>query len=317
MKPSDAKYQKKEAMIEQMTPEQVLNELKEKRLPTYGTAQERKDRLKKQFGIPIAKIKSGPSNSANNFSSSVVEPASMSQTNGMLQRKQTTTDKIDQIKYNRDQRRLKMEEARKLKSEREANNELQGIKVDVDFQVMVEQEKAKCTRSRLHQLADLMKISVCFKKRPVFQQELANGEIDVVSVHNPKITVHECKFKVDGVTKTVNNSEFKFDNAFGEKSTNEELYFYQVKPILDLIFNQGIVTIFAYGQTGSGKTYTMNGIQDIAVKDLFERGIDYWENHQRNFTVTVSMYEIYGGKIYDLLNDHQVLSIREDKNSTI
>ena len=49
----------------------------------------------------------------------------------------------------------------------------------------------------------------------------------------------------------------------------------------------------------------MNGIQDIAVKDLFERGIDYWENHQRNFTVTVSMYEIYGGKVYDLLNDHE------------
>jgi len=31
-----------------------------------------------------------------------------------------------------------MEEARKLKSERELNNELQGIKVDVDFQVRVE-----------------------------------------------------------------------------------------------------------------------------------------------------------------------------------
>jgi hypothetical protein len=38
---------------------------------------------------------------------------------------------------------MKMEEARKLKSEREANNELQGIKVDVDFQNMVEQEKVK------------------------------------------------------------------------------------------------------------------------------------------------------------------------------
>ena len=50
----------------------------------------------------------------------------------------TTTDKIDQIKINRDARRMKMEEARKLKSEREANNELQGIKVDVDFQNMVE-----------------------------------------------------------------------------------------------------------------------------------------------------------------------------------
>ena len=89
---------------------------------------------------------------------------------------------------------------------------------------------------------------------------MADGEIDVVTVHNPKITVHECKYKVDGVTKTVDNAEFKFDNSFPEESTNEELYFFQVRPILDLIFNQGIVTIFAYGQTGSGKTYTMNGI---------------------------------------------------------
>lgn len=40
-----------------MTPEQILNELKEKRLPTYGTAQERKERLKKQYGIN-AKAKS-------------------------------------------------------------------------------------------------------------------------------------------------------------------------------------------------------------------------------------------------------------------
>jgi hypothetical protein len=32
-----------------------------------------------------------------------------------------------------------MDDLRKLKTEREAMNELQGIKVDVDFQVMVEQ----------------------------------------------------------------------------------------------------------------------------------------------------------------------------------
>lgn len=196
---------------------------------------------------------------------------------------------------------------RKLRSEREANNELAGIKVDVDFQAMVENERRKIPSSKMHSFADSMKISVCFKKRPVFHHELADGEIDVVSVTNPKIIIHDCRFKVDGVTKTIENNDFKFDNAFDEHDTNEELYFFQVRPILDLIFNQGIVTIFAYGQTGSGKTYTMNGIQSTAVKDLFERGIDYWENHQRNFTVTVSMYEIYGGKLYDLLNDHQEL----------
>ena len=29
------------------------------------------------------------------------------------------------------------------------------------------------------------------------------------------------------------------------------------------------------------------------------------------------MYEIYGGKVYDLLNDHNELKLREDKNNTI
>ena len=47
-----------------------------------------------------------------------------------------------------------MEEARKLKSEREANNNLAGIKVDVDFQHMVEIEKTKCPKKKFHQMAD-------------------------------------------------------------------------------------------------------------------------------------------------------------------
>lgn len=34
-----------------MSNEEVVNELKEKKLPTFGTAQERKDRLKKHMGM--------------------------------------------------------------------------------------------------------------------------------------------------------------------------------------------------------------------------------------------------------------------------
>lgn len=114
--------------------EEILNELKDKRLPTYGTAQERRDRLKKQYGIaPKSKSQIGTNQSAN--PGSMIEPS--------LQKKGSTTDKIDQIKINRDARRLKMEEMRKLKSEREAHNDLHGIKVDVDFQVMVEDERKK------------------------------------------------------------------------------------------------------------------------------------------------------------------------------
>ena len=44
---------KKEMHIDAMSNEEVVNELKEKKLPTFGTAQERKDRLKKHYGKAI------------------------------------------------------------------------------------------------------------------------------------------------------------------------------------------------------------------------------------------------------------------------
>jgi kinesin family protein 2/24 len=87
------------------------------------------------------------------------------------------------------------------------------------------------------------------KKRPIFAGELANGkfqvqqftqilgEIDCVSASNPMMIVHECKYKVDGITKMIDNSEFQFDNAFSHEESNEDLYDYSVGPILDLAFN--------------------------------------------------------------------------------
>ena len=74
----------------------------------------------------------------------------------------------------------------------------------------------------------------------------------------------------------MDNSEFIFDNAFAHNETNDELYEFSIKPILDLVFNQGIVTVFAYGQTGSGKTFSMQGLQEAAIRDLFDRGITYF-----------------------------------------
>ena len=45
---------KKEMQIDSMSNDQVVNELKDKALPTFGTAQERKDRLKKANGKMIS-----------------------------------------------------------------------------------------------------------------------------------------------------------------------------------------------------------------------------------------------------------------------
>lgn len=89
-----------------------------------------------------------------------------------------------------------------------------------------------------------------------------------------------------------------------------DLYKSSMKPLLGLLVKQGIVTCFAYGQTGSGKTYTMNGLQELIVQELFELT-------KKNFTVIVSIFEIYGGRCLDLLNEKTVLNILEDKNGNI
>lgn len=86
---------------------------------------------------------------------------------------------------------------------------------------------------------------------------MSNGEIDCVSVVNPRMYIHECKIQIDGITKYLEDHEFYFDNSFGENNTTEEVYQYTLSSMINFVLNQGIVTCFAYGQTGSGKTYTM------------------------------------------------------------
>ena len=77
--------------------------------------------------------------------------------------------------------------------------------------------------------------------------------------------------------------------------------------------NKGIVTCFAYGQTGSGKTYTMKGIENLAINHLFEECQNmYGENN--NLSFYISFFEIYGGRLYDLLNNKNKLQVLDDQN---
>lgn len=81
-------------------------------------------------------------------------------------------------------------------------------------------------------------------------------------------------------------------------------------------------TIFAYGQTSSGKTHTMEGptIQDDQqrgiIPRMFQFIFDYIHNQAEEsteFTVKVSMFEIYNERIQDLLDSNRTnLTIKED-----
>ena len=194
---------------------------------------------------------------------------------------------------------------KQIKLQKEVSNQEQGIKWDVDFQIMVESEKGKVKEAREHCIPDMSKINICIRKRPLFQKEALKGDIDWVSCTNPAIIVHKCRFKVDGVTKYIDNGGFEFDNTFSEFESSDSLYYSSIQPQIDFLFDGGVVTCFAYGQTGSGKTYTMEGVQKLAVNDFFAGADIMKEETGRLFTFTVSYYEIYNGKIFDLLDSHK------------
>ena len=155
-----------------------------------------------------------------------------------------------------------------------------------------------------------LKICICVRKRPINEREKKLKDYDSVTCVNPLVMVHDCKLRVDGITKYLDNTDFMFDHTFGEEDTTEELYSYTTAPLIPFIFQQGRATCFAYGQTGSGKTYTMDGIQAQATLDIFT--LLARRAGGPALSVFVSFFEIYGGRCQDLLNNRHRLIVRED-----
>ncbi|CAL0325803.1 unnamed protein product [Lupinus luteus] len=158
---------------------------------------------------------------------------------------------------------------------------------------------------------NVAKIKVVVRKRPLNKKELTKKEDDVVTVYdNSYLAVHEPKLKVD-LTAYVEKYEFCFDAVLDEHVSNDEVYRVTVEPIIPTIFERTKATCFAYGQTGSGKTYTMQPLPLRAAEDLVKQLRQPIYRNQR-FKLWLSYFEIYGGKLFDLLSDRKKLCMRED-----
>nr|CAI5832189.1 unnamed protein product [Callosobruchus analis] len=166
-------------------------------------------------------------------------------------------------------------------------------------------------------------ITVCVRKRPLNKKEVQRKEVDVITIPSKnQLIVHEPKNKVD-LTKYLDNQLFRFDYAFDETCSNEMVYRYTAQPLIKTVFEGGFATCFAYGQTGSGKTHTMGGdfngkvqecgkgIYAMAAADVF-RLVSSRKYRHLNLVVSASFFEIYSGKLFDLLNNKAKLRILED-----
>ena len=164
------------------------------------------------------------------------------------------------------------------------------------------------------------KIRVVVRKRPLFGKEIQRNDRDILTVvSDNSLVVQELKEKVD-LTKYIEEHSFTFDNVFEQDKDNAALYDECVLPLVAETFKGAKTTCFAYGQTGSGKTYTMMGTSDGSVSGMYTLAsydiVDLLKAYE-GLDLFISFYEIYCGKLYDLLNKRTHVQCREDSKQRV
>jgi kinesin family protein 5 len=104
--------------------------------------------------------------------------------------------------------------------------------------------------------------------------------------------------------------QYVFDKVFKTDANQEKVYATTAKRFVEDVLSGYNGTIFAYGQKFSGKTHTMEGnLEDDNMTGIIPRIVsDIFRHFSADlqttieFEIKVSCFEIYEGKIRDLLN---------------
>jgi len=241
---------------------------------------------------------------------------------GANRRRSNVVKEIDRLKKNREERRAKQAEILEEKSAKQA---VDPGNPNWEFLCMIRdyQEQLEFNPLQDGDQVSEHQITVCVRKRPLSKKEKGRKEVDVITAPNKdQVIVHEPKTKVD-LTKYLDNQHFRYDYVFEESADNNLVYKYTARPLVQNIFEGGMATCFAYGQTGSGKTHTMggefhgktqdskNGIYALATKDVFKL-LSSPKYKNLKLQVSCSYFEIYSGKVFDLLSGKSKLRVLED-----
>lgn len=150
------------------------------------------------------------------------------------------------------------------------------------------------------------KILVLVRLRPLNEKELASNEVADWECINDTTILYRNTLR-EGSTFP---NAYTFDKVFRGDCPTRQVYDQGAQQIALSVVNGINASIFAYGQTSSGKTYTMNGITEFTVAEIF----DYIHKHEeRAFVVKFSAIEIYNEAVRDLLStDNTPLRLLDD-----
>uniref|UniRef100_A0A665W8S4 Kinesin-like protein n=1 Tax=Echeneis naucrates TaxID=173247 RepID=A0A665W8S4_ECHNA len=208
-------------------------------------------------------------------------------------RKSNCVKEVEKLQEKRERRRLQQQELREKRAQ-----EVDTTIPNYEIMYMIRDFRASLDYRPLT-TADLIeehRICVCVRKRPLNKKELSMKDLDVITIPSKDVVmVHEPKQKVD-LTRYLENQTFRFDYAFDDSTTNEMVY------------------RFVYCQTSdfSGKNQDCSkGIYALAARDVFLM-LKKPNYKKLDLQVYATFFEIYSGKVFDLLNRKAKLRVLED-----
>uniref|UniRef100_A0A6Q2XBH7 Kinesin-like protein n=1 Tax=Esox lucius TaxID=8010 RepID=A0A6Q2XBH7_ESOLU len=209
-------------------------------------------------------------------------------------RKSNCVKEVEKLQEKRERRRIQQQELRERKAQ-----EVDTTVPNYEILYMIRDFRASLDYRPLS-TADLdwsVNISVCVL-------ELSIRDLDVITIPSKDVVmVHEPKQKVD-LTRYLENQTFRFDYAFDDSTTNEMVYRSDSRPLLYFHFTMG-------GDFSGKSQDCSKGIYALAARDVFVM-LKKPCYKKLDLQVYSTFFEIYSGKVFDLLNGKAKLRVLED-----
>ena len=154
-----------------------------------------------------------------------------------------------------------------------------------------------------------MTIRVVARIRPSQPHEISKDIIVTSASTTP--STPPTLIKIPNPKNASEHFTFAFSGVYGPEATQQEVFDNEISPTIKHLFGGFDVTIFAYGVTGTGKTHTMRGGKTLAERGVIPRLLSGIYRKSRKLArdsegktkveLTLSYYEIYNDKVFDLL----------------
>lgn len=177
-----------------------------------------------------------------------------------------------------------------------------------------------------------MSVRVVARIRPLLKTESEKDVVVSAASSRPEPHTTSTIVRIPNPKNEAEIYSFQFNSVYEQDATQQEVFDNEVAPTVKHLFTGFDVTIFAYGVTQSGKTHTMRGGKSLADRGVIPRLLSSIYRRSRKVekdsadatkvTLTMSYYEIYNDRVYDLFEPPEKrtpagLPIRENNGKSV